>query len=332
MERPANFSLYPLVLAISLVLILKFLEMSVSYSRIKTSWTKRFFEGFSSYKFTKSLKPLPDTSNKVGPMSTLSSSNLSFEKMSKIQKWQHFLRRKFQETENSYYPIIDDLVQKLSGVEEIKASGYSNLPDFDIHQFTFIKDWQQGEKSSRQVYSILKTMDMQIVAETQLTRRLDNFIHNKENSLVYSYIIPCRALILQNSVPLYFKYLDMLVRYFAKLVEIDQAQEKITWLEQMHDEDGIVKRKIEDLPLNQVIRQLDHQVMPFNTSRYFVGDNIICLDEEMSRGAYAIHWLFAPKAYIDELKGQFKVTDVMDIKQEAGYISKLIGAYINEKV
>ena len=332
MKQPVNFSLYLLALGFLLALILKFYEMSCWYSETKTSWTKRFLEVFSNFKSTMNLRALPNTLNRVGPMNTPSKSSLMFANMSKIQKWQHFLRRKFQETENSYYPIIDDLTQKLADLELHTRSGNLKFPDFDIHQFSFIKDWQNGDKSSRQVYSILKTMNMQSVAEAQLTRRLDHYMHNRENTVIGDYVKPCKELILAKSVPLYFKYLDMLVRYFEKLVEIDQAQEKVTWIEQMHNNDGTIAKKIEDLPLNQVIRQLDYQVIPFNGSRYYVGENIIVLDEEMAKGAYAIHWLFAPKGYIDELKRRFKVKDYMDIEQESAYIQRLIGAYVNGKV
>lgn len=281
----------------------------------------------------KSLKASPMPLKRVVVMNTISATKQpQFSDMSKIQKWQHFLRRKFQETENAYYPIIDDLTQKLADLELHTRKGELKFPDFDIHQFSFIKDWQDGDKSSRQVYAILKTMDMPLVAETQLTRRLDHYMHGRQETIIGDYVIPCKELVLRKAVPLYAKYLDMLVRYFAKLVEIDQQQEPVTWLEQMHNEDGTIARKIEDLSLNQVIRQLDHQVIPFSDTRYTVGDNIICLNEEMARGAYAIHWLFAPKSYIDELKKQYKIKDVMDIKQEAEYIGKLIGAYVHGKV
>ena len=262
----------------------------------------------------------------------LSTKNSDFSDMTKLQKWQHFLRRKFQETENSYYPIIDELTQKLHDLELHTTSGPLKMPDFDIHQFTFIKDWQDGDKSSRQVYSILKTMNMQVVAETSLIRRLDHYMENHKAGRVADYVLPVKALILKHSVPLYVRYLDMLVRYFAKLAETDMAQEKITWIEQSHNSGSTITKTIQDLSINQAIRQLDYQVIPFNNHRYSVGNNLICLDENLAKGAHAVHWLFAPKAYIDELKKQFKIADVMDLVQESAYIQKLIGEYINEKI
>lgn len=258
--------------------------------------------------------------------------NLKFANMTKLQKWQHFLRRKFQETENSYYPIMDEFTQKLADLEIHTRTGILKMPDFDIHQFSFIKDWQIGQKSSKEVYSILKTMNVSEVAETSLTRRLDHYRANNKTQVIADYIEPVKALILKNSVPLYSSYLNMLVRYFAKLVEADMMQEKVTWIEQLHDSNAKISKKIQDMTINQVVRQLEHQVIPFNNRKYSVGKNLICLDEEMTHGAHAVHWIFAPQVYIDELKKEFKIVDVMSIDQETDYIKSLIGTYINEKV
>lgn len=255
----------------------------------------------------------------------MNTSSTKFSEMTIVERWQHYLRRKFQLLENVYYPIVDDLAQKLSDLDGVDPK---SVPDFDIHQFSFIREWQDGDLTSQHVLTILNTLNMEKVATTQLTRRLTNYIFNKQNTIASDYVLPCREMILTRAVPIYILYLEMLRKYFTKLVEVDQAQEKITWIEQMHNSDQSVSMKADDLTLNQVIRQLDHQVIPFNSTRYTVGDNLICLDEEMARGAYAIHWICAPKAYIDELKKQFKITDVMDIAQEADYIKKIIGVYI----
>jgi hypothetical protein len=262
----------------------------------------------------------------------LSTKSKEFSDMTKLQKWQHFLRRRFQETENSYYPIVDELVKKLEDLQVHTRTGPHKMPDFRIHQFSFIKDWEDGDKSSREVYSILKTMDMGKVAETSLLRRLDHYMEDNKSSLVTDYILPVKALILKNSVPLYANYLNMLVRYFAKLSETDMSQEKVTWIEHIEHKSGAITKKIEDMTLNQAMRQLDTQVIPFNNKKYLVGKNIICLDEDMAKDNTAVHFIFGPAGYIDELKTQFKITDVIDIADEMDYIQGVIGAYINEKV
>lgn len=252
-----------------------------------------------------------------------------YKKMTVSERWQYYLRRRFQELENIYYPIIDNLTAKLADMEEVNAS---LIPDLDIPQFSFIKEWQNGDVTSQHVLTILKTMNFEKVAETQLTRRLTNYVHSKEKTLIGDYVLPCCAMISKRAVPLYVTYLNLLCKYFEKLVEIDNSQEKITWIEQVHQPNLLVERKIEDLTFNQVLRQLDYQVIPYNSTRYYIGDNILCLDEELSRGAHAIHWILAPKVYIDHLKTTFNIKDVMDIKQEAEYIKNIIGAYTYAKI
>jgi hypothetical protein len=329
MKPLLNFYLYPLVLGFSLVLILKFYEMSYWYSGTKTKWMKKFFVWFSNEAFTQSLKNSPEPLKKVVAMNTQSNTRAKdFSDMTKLQKWQHFLRRKFQETENAYYSIIDELVLKLQDLEIHTKRGPLAMPDFNIHHFSFIKEWENGEKSTREVYAILKTMQMEKVAVTSLTRRLDHYMENHRSQTVADYVLPCKGLILRNAVPLYVKYLEMLVRYFAKMCETDMQQERVTWIEQMYNSDSTITRKIQDMSVNQAVRQLDFQVIPFNNHKYSVGNNLICLDEDMAKGAHAVHWIFAPKSYIDEMKRQFKIKDVMDLTQEAEYIQSLIGAYI----
>ncbi len=250
---------------------------------------------------------------------------MTFSDMTKIQKWQHFLRRKFQEVENSYYPTIDDLTQKLFDTDK---SARRNPPDFDIRQFEFLKEWQNGDVSSKHVSLILNTMDLRKVADTQLTRRLKNYMKTRKDATIDDFVQPVINIVLISAVPLYVSYLNMLKGYFNKLAEEDSKQELVTWIEQKHGVEKEVIKRIDDLTLNQVLRQLDNQVMPFNTSKYVMGDNLICLDEELARGAFAFHWIFAPKSYIDKIKKEYKIEEYADLKSENTYIQKLIEGYL----
>jgi hypothetical protein len=255
----------------------------------------------------------------------ISSAYKPFEFMSKLEKYQHILRRRFQEVENKYYPLVDDLCQKLSDMEGVDVK---KIPDFDLYPFSFIKDWEEGDISSSHVLSILQTMNMEKTAKTTLTRRLSNYLLTNKSPTVADYVNPCVNLIMRDTFPLYVSYLNFLRSYFEKLSEIDRSQEKVTWLEQVHSKDMTVEKRIADLTLNQVIKQLEYQVTPFTTTKYFFGDNVICLDENLAKGEYCIHWIFAPKSYIDELKILFNIKDDMSIKQEANYVSNLIKAYV----
>lgn len=242
--------------------------------------------------------------------------------MTKIQKYQHFLRRRFQEFENAYYPLTDALQQKLASIHGITP------PDLDINQFPFIQDWQDGELSSEQVYKLLKTFNMKNVAETQLLRRMKNFLLKNPIKVVENQIVPCSALIETNAMPAYVSYLNLLLKYFEKLAEVDAGQIKMTWIEQMYHPGGTITKKIDDLYLNQVIRQLESQVLPFNSMKYIIGDNILCLDEECAKDTSAIHWICGPKCYIEGLQETFNVVQTIDIAKETDYIKRIIGEYL----
>jgi hypothetical protein len=326
MKLPLSFYRFPSLLDILLVLILKFSEMKHWFSQIETTWMKRFLEQFSNETFMKSLKNSPTISRKAEVMSILSNKRPSDRTI--LERWQHTLRQRFQTAENAYYSITDDLIQKLDNLTDEKEK--KHLPDLTIQQFTFIKAWQDGDKTSKEVLDILDTLDFENIALTQLTRRLEHYLKDKQDSVFSDYVLPCKQLIITNAVPYYAKYLDTLHRYFKKLVEADNAQEKITWLERIYLKDDSLKSRIEDFSLNQTSRRLDCHIIPFNNTRYFVGDNILCLDEELSDGAYCIHWIFGTKSHIDILKKEFNIKDKMDISQEAEYIKSIIGAYVNE--
>jgi hypothetical protein len=287
-------------------------------------WTKKSSEKYIKEGFTKNSKNSYTISKEVG-VDNMAQVAKDFNEMSSVEKWQHFLRRRYQEVENCYYPLIDELVQKLIDLDEVNAK---NIPDLILHQFAFIKEWQNGDIPSSHVLIILKSMDMNKVALMQLTRRLDNFMNSQANNSAKDYIIPCRAILVEKCAPLYSRYLLFLVKYFSKLVEIDKAQEKITWIEKFTNIDNKTTTSIADYSLNQVMRQLDSQIVPFSQTKHAVGDNIICIDEDMAKGAFSVHWLFAPKCYIDFLKKEFNIKDVMDLDKEASYIKRLIEGYV----
>ncbi len=248
--------------------------------------------------------------------------------MSQQEKWQLFLKKKYEEIERAYYPMIDDLTHKLHDFDSIDKK---LIPDFTLEQFSFIKDWQDGHVDSQYVLAILKTMEIDKVADTRITRRLTNYMFHKEKSAVADYIRPVRLHMSKVVVPLYKTYLEMLIKYFDKLVEIDKNQEKITWLEQIFSNDAPDRTSIRDYTLNQVIRQLDTQVMGYNEHKYRVCDNLVVFDEELGNGGRAIHWIFAPKVYTELIANDFKVTKKMDLFEEKAYIEKVIGVYLNAK-
>lgn len=245
-----------------------------------------------------------------------------------IQRWQKYMRNKYMELERAYYPVVDDLEQKLHDMSDINKK---DIPDFNIHEFTFIRDWQRGEINADQVLTILKTMKYEQVAHAKLTRRMTNYMTYSNKNILQDYIIPVRAIIENNALPVYITYMQMIEMFFKRVADAEKTQLKVTWIKQISEDDKTTsKTEVNDLTLNQVVRKIDTKILPFNNHKYFAGDNIICMDEDLANVGHAIHWIFASKEYIDILKKQFEITDSMDIKHEGVYIRNMIKAFLNE--
>lgn len=253
--------------------------------------------------------------------------NIDVSTMNMQERWQYFMRKKYAELEKAYYPIVDDLEQKLSDMEHVDKK---QIPDFNIEEFNFIKEWQQGLIDSKSVWDILKTWDLNAVAKTKLTRRLTNYMFHKEDSIVADYVREVRVQLLERAVPVYLTYLQMVLKYFEKLTIEEETEPKITWLEQVFQPDGSQHDGIQDYTFNQVLFQLNTGVMDECESKSYAGDNLIVFDEALSDGLVSMHWLFGPKAYIDEIKLKFNIMKVMDIDVEKAYIKRVVGAYVDE--
>lgn len=247
-----------------------------------------------------------------------------WSRMPITQRYQTFVRRKFQETENSFYPVIEELINKLEDLGEIHPG---DVPDFTIHNFTFIREWQLGDVNTKQVLDILKGMNLADVAEKTLCRRLHHFGEGKEKLYSYTYIKSVHDLIKDKSVPLFKRYLELLVMYFTKMYEIDQKQIKLTWIKQSWLDDGEMSRQISEITLNQMFREVDSNILPNNNHRYQVSDNIVVFDESLSNQSMVCHWILGPKNYIDMFTKEFKITEKIDLETEKDYIKNLIGTF-----
>lgn len=248
-----------------------------------------------------------------------------WQRMPIIARYQHWMRRKFQEMENCYYPHINELVEKLDDLGEIHPE---HIPDFGLHTFTFIKDWQYGDVSSEYVLSILKGMNHESVAEKTVCRRLRNFALGKEKLDSYSYIQAVHDSLHVKCVPLYLKFLEMQTKYFEKMVEIDKKQVRLMWIEQVFKKNGEVTSRGREISLNQMYREIDSNILPHNDHKYVVGDNVIVFDEDLAEDDLACHWIFGPKNYISLLKNSFKVKETMDVVDEKAYIQRMIQGFI----
>ena len=331
MKRLLSTYLYPLLVVLFLVVILKLYELHTWGYQTRQKWMNLYLKKFQSKISFQSLRKWLVLIKRVEPMMLPPIKSPDFSKLTLMEKWQYLLQKKFNQVELAYYPIIDNLTQKLSDLDTIDKK---LIPDFTIEEFSFIKQWQNGEVDSKYVFDILRLQekDFEKIAIAKITRRLSNYILHKENSTAIEYVKTVRDKLLVTTVPVYRTYLDMLLKYFRKAVEIDTPQEKMTWIEQIFKSDGTSATRIWDYTFNQTVRQIDTYVLGYNEYRYSVGSNMVAFDEDLTGGVRAIHWICGPTGYINELKNQFKVTKSMDMLEEKEYIKRIIGAFIHGEV
>lgn len=235
--------------------------------------------------------------------------------------YQSWLKKKYTEFEDAYWLELDELRLK------VRDLGY-DMPELRLHEFAFIRDWQNGKVSSTQVHEIFQSMDLERVANVRITRRLSSFMLQCDDVADYVKHVIAGLKAEKGAVELYVKYLNMLRKYFEVLARIDAEQVPITWLEQELPETatGQMRTRIQDMPLNQFIHFMDAFIIGSIQGTYSVGDNIVVFDESHDNGRM-IHWVFAPKTYIDILKTLYKVKEALEFEQEKAYIVKLIEGY-----
>jgi hypothetical protein len=321
-------SIFLLLLVVGglLPLILASLEIEHWPTVTEMRWTMLFLLVLLKRKFSQNLNEWLKPTKRAKTMKLTSIPEDEWHRMPIIQRYQHFMRRKFQEMENVYYPFVDELSQKLDDLGEISPD---HIPEFVLHTFAFIKEWQYGEVSSEYVLNLLKGMNAESVAEKTICRRLRNFMHGKEKLDSYHYIKAVHDQLQVKCVPLYLKFLQLQTRYFEKMVEIDKKQVQLMWIEQTFSKNGDISNHAREISLNQMYREIDSNIIMNNDYKYVVGENMIVFDESLKNDDLACHWIFGPKNYISMLKNSFKVTEIMNIGDEKEYIQRLIKAHIS---
>jgi hypothetical protein len=215
-----------------------------------------------------------------------------------LRHWCRFIFNAKDTSEGIYYAIIEDLTEKLDDLE------IKEWPDFELVEFDFLVEWELGVLSSSDVYEIIKKWDISQVTKKKLTRHLTDFMFKYEDAA--EYIKATMVTIEEKAIPEYEKYLKAMVNFFKKAAECDSHQESIAWL-QITEKDNVIKNSVENLTLNQVIRQLDNYVVGYAKRSYSVGDNVVCF-ETGSDGAKDYHWVVGLKSYIQVIKAMFDVT------------------------
>lgn len=301
-----------------LLLIFSYL-MLMNLACQQMNWMLRYLQELWKGIFTMTSKGLPGV---IGPES--SAARLAGTSIRRPDIYQTWLKRKYGEFEDAYYLEIDELRMKLRDLNK-------TLPEVRLQEFAFVSDWLHGIISSQEAYEIFKGMNIEDVANVRITRRLTSFMMQQDDtdntSDMVKYVISgLKAK--DGAVEKYVKYLNMLRKFFEVLSAIDSEQVPVTWLEQTLPEHaaGNITTRIADMPINQAIRQLDYYVIRDVESSYFIGDNIVVMDE-IKATRRIIHWIFATKNQIDTLKILYKVKESLKQEEEKAYLIKLLEGY-----
>jgi hypothetical protein len=222
--------------------------------------------------------------------------------------------------DKDYGDIIDDLMEKLYDLE----NNPREWPDFELVEFEFLLDWEQGLQPSEYVHRIISKWNIEEVAKTKLTRSLTNYMFKFETTA--ELIKPAIEEVRLKVLPRYVQYLKALQLFFRKAAECDRMQLPMTWL-QVTSKDGDVTKDLQNLTLNQVIRQIDTFLVDNIDSCYAIEDNAACFETVSEEGGRRWHWILGPKSYLSMIKALFDVREVINLKSDIDYLKKTLAEY-----
>lgn len=237
-------------------------------------------------------------------------------KLSLYQKW---LKKKFYSIELLYYNHVDELSQTIGDLEVpgLKPDDY----DFTLNEYSFVRHWEDGLISSAKVHTIMEMMNLEDAARAKITKRLQNLMF-KHDTLT-EHIKPVITALDGECIELMVQYLTMMKRFFKKMKEIDETQVNLTWVQQFFKKNKSDELAVEQMTLNQTIRHIEAFIDGSAGQRFHLGDQIIVFDEEIGFDDRAIHWIFAPRTYIELLRVLFDVKENLG-KDEIEYLKNLL--------
>lgn len=236
----------------------------------------------------------------------------------KIGLYQRWLRKKYLEIERAYYDQIDELTRY---IRDLELPDSIDPIDFTLTEYSFIEQWQDGLISSAEVFRIMEVMDIENAAKAKITKRLTNYMVKYE--VLEPHIKPTIAELNKDCMDLMVEYLTMLRRAFKKMKELDETQIKVTWVQQFFKEDKSDEIVHEEMTLNQTIHHIDAFINKSAGQRFRLKDQIIVFDEEIGTSDRAVHWLFAPRQYIELIRVLFNVKEELG-NDEIEFLKNLI--------
>jgi hypothetical protein len=235
----------------------------------------------------------------------------------KLGMYQRWLKDKYRVIETIYYQHVDELTQYIA---DLDLPGVKHK-DFTLTEYSFIKEWEKGMISSAKVYSIMQMANIEQAAKAKITKPLENYMFTYD--ILTEHIKPTIAKLDAECVDLMIEYLTMMKRTFKKMAELDREQIKVTWLQQFFRKNKADEILTQEMPLNQTIHHLATYVYPTSGQRFHLGDQIVVFDEEIGEEDRAIHWIFAPRQYIELLRVLFNIKEDLG-KDEIEFLRNLI--------
>lgn len=233
----------------------------------------------------------------------------------KLNQLQTQSRILLDEIETNYYEEVDQLFVQLDEITDVKGL---KLEFFD---FQFMQDWHAGTIDSEQVLNTLEKIEFRDAARNKLTRRLVAYMIHKEH--LSDYIKPVIARVLEKCLEDMIIYLTTLQRLFEEYTDIDSDQVPVTWVEHTMGKNGEIAEIIYELPLNQIIRQINGEIYPNLQKVFYYSENVILLDE-VKEDKRILNWFFAPKSYIDLLRKEYDITEKLVSQEEQQFLKTIL--------
>jgi len=235
----------------------------------------------------------------------------------KLGLYQRWLQNKFKSIERVYYAHVDELTQQIG---DLDLPGVKT-DDFTLREFSFISEWENGMIPSSKVYDVMQMMNVEQAAKSKITKRLQNYMFKYD--VLTEKIKPIIADLDADCVPLMMEYIVMMRRMFKKMAEVDNQQIQISWVQQFFKKDKNDELVSEEMTLNQTIHHIATYIHRTAGQRFHLNNQIIVFDEEIGTDDRAIHWIFAPRQYIELIRVLFNVREDLG-KDEIEFLKNLI--------
>lgn len=241
--------------------------------------------------------------------------------MSSINKYPRHIMKRFHESEEKFYKIIDSL-------EGYYIDRGEEFPAILLDHFSPYLSWCNGFTSSEEVLkTVEKAGDLRKVAETKVTKKLKKFL---EAEMTRGVRFPQAENKIRTAIEKlekqvldpYNSYLVLSKRYIEKIMEEEKNQVKVIYGSRVDKKEGIVW---EAMTLNQSIKYIKHAILPFCERMYIMEDYLVTFESE-----WGTEWFLAPESYVKVFEKVFGITTGISIGKDKKEFYSKIGEAIEE--